>query len=269
MDLNGKKVFVTGGMSGIGLRMAELFAGRGAHLAIFDLRQNPEAEKQISAARRNPGQLLRTGTVDVSDSEAVRSEFAKAAAELGAPDLVFNSAGIVAAKILELSAAEEFENVIRVNLFGSRNVAAAAIPLLKPGGKIVLVASLAGLVGSYGYTAYSASKFGVFGLAESLRVELKPKGIEVAVVCPPEVDTPMVHYERTVRPRATEALKLFAGTLTVDEACSAILKGVESGRFIIIPGARGKLTWYLAKLLPRSLTHRVSDSIVAKALKKP
>lgn len=85
---------------------------------------------------------------------------------------------------------------VEVNLIGSRNFSAAVLPLMTPGAQLALIASLAGLVPNYGYAAYSASKFGVVGLAGCLRLEYRPKGIDVCVVCPPGVETPMVTEER-------------------------------------------------------------------------
>ncbi len=84
------------------------------------------------------------------------------------------------------------------------------------GGHIVNVASVAGFVGLYGYTAYAASKFAVIGLSESLRQELKPLGIAVSVVCPPDVDTPGLAAELALRPRETE--RLAGGSKPIDPA---------------------------------------------------
>ena len=265
MNFSGKVVFLTGGASGIGLEMAKRFLARGAHLAAFDLRPTDEAARKLLAARQGAHQKAPLYALDVTDAAAVRAAFAKAAAEVGPPVLLFNSAGIVSARVFSELPQEEFERVVRVNLFGSRNAASAALEHLAPGGRLVFMASLAGLIGSYGYTAYASSKFAVVGLAESLRAELKPRGIAVQVVCPPEVETPMVEYERTVRPKATEELKAFAGALSVEEACRGILSGIESGKFLVIPGLRAKLTWLLAKMLPRRLGHLVADYLVARA----
>jgi len=266
MDFNARNVWITGGGSGIGLALGKRFAARGAHVTVFDMRLRDEAMLELDAARRFSAVPVRSYVMDVADGEQVRRLFNLAAKETGKPDLVFNSAGIVSAIEFDRLSYDEWDRVIRVNLYGSRNVASAALPLLVPGARLALMASLAGIAGGYGYAAYAASKFGVVGLAEVLRVEWKPRGIEVSVICPPEVDTPMVREERKFRPAATSDMKLFAGTLTVDEAADAIVGGLEKGRYMIVPGGKGKMTYLLTKLLPRMLSHRVADSIVARAL---
>ncbi len=139
--------------------------------------------------------------------------------------------------------------------------------LLRPGGRLALIASLAGIVGSYGYAAYAASKFGVVGLAQVIRMEWKQKNLSVSVICPPEVEMPMVVREREFRPKATSAPKAFAGTLSVEKAVDEILKGLRKEKLLIIPGFRAKLTNFLVRFVPTSLNHVIADSIMTKAMK--
>jgi len=265
MDPKDRRIYVTGGASGIGLRLAELLAARGADLAIFDLQLPDTALRRIEAAGAARGRRACAYLADVADAASVAQAFRRAVAEVGPPDLVFNSAGISCPRAFTDLSQEDFERVVRVNLFGSRNVAAAALPLLGPGSKLVFVASMAAIAPGYGYTAYGASKAGVLAFAEALRSELAPRGIAVGVVCPPEVATPLVEWSRTVRPAPTERLTRFAGSLGLDEACDAILRGILGGRFLVIPGRRAKLAYFLSRVLPKRLTHAISDRIVARA----
>jgi NAD(P)-dependent dehydrogenase (short-subunit alcohol dehydrogenase family) len=247
-------VLITGGGSGIGLRLAELLAARGERIAAIDLRFSDEALRRLGDAT--------TIEVDVRDGDAV----AAAVERCGPPRLVINSAGIQMAKDFDALSEEEFRRVVDVNLVGSRNVAAATFPHLAGGGHLVLIASLAGLVPNYGYAAYCASKYGVVGLAEVLRLEGKPRGIRVSCVCPPEVETPMVVKERLTQPAPSKALKAFAGSMALDPAAAAILKGIDRGDFLIRPG-RARRTHLLGRLLPGRTAHAISDRIVARALR--
>ncbi len=154
---------------------------------------------------------------------------------------------------------------VEVNLIGSRNFSAAVLPLMTPGAQLALIASLAGLVPNYGYAAYSASKFGVVGLAGCLRLEYRPKGIDVCVVCPPEVETPMVTEERRSGDAVGLELKKFSGTLGLEEACEQILSGLAARRWMAVPGRRARLTRRLAQLAP-ALMRRTSDRMVRRAL---
>jgi short-subunit dehydrogenase len=131
----------------------------------------------------------------------------------------------------------------------------------------VFIASLAGLVGNYGYAAYNASKFGVVGLASALRIECKPRGIGVTVVCPPEVETPMVVEERRTAPAITMQSKQFAGVVTLDELCEDILAGAARGDWMVVTGFKARFTRFVARLAPGVL-NRMTDRMVADGLRK-
>lgn len=117
---------------------------------------------------------------------------------------------------------------------------------------LALIASMAGLTSSYGYTAYGSSKFGVVGLATTLRYEYEPQGIGITCVCPPEVKTPMVSRERSPgnADPVSLAIKDIAGSLDADYACDAILDGIDSERWMVIPGLKSKVTMLFARHLP-------------------
>lgn len=265
MDFNGKRVWITGGASGIGQAVARRIAARGAHVTVFDIRISDEVRLDLDNARRFSAIPVRSFVLDITDAERTARLFGLAAKEGGQPDLVLNSAGITSAGEFERLSFDEWDRVMRVNLYGSRNVASAALPLMKPGSRLALVAALAGVAGGYGYAAYAASKFGVVGLAQVLRLELKPRGISVSVICPSEVDTPAAREERKSRPVATTALKLLTGVLTVDEAADEIIDGLARDRYMIVPGRKGRIAYLIAKFLPLRLLHLLADRVVARA----
>ncbi|MFP5383167.1 MAG: SDR family NAD(P)-dependent oxidoreductase [Gammaproteobacteria bacterium] len=265
MDFNGKSVWITGGASGIGLAAARRFAARGAYVTVFDLRISDQIRIDLDNARRFSAIPVRSFVLDVTDGERTARLFSLAAKEGGAPDLVLNSAGITSAGEFERLSYDEWDRVVRVNLYGSRNVASAALPLIKPGGRLALVAALAGVAGGYGYAAYAASKFGVVGLAQVLRLEWKPRGVGVSVICPAEVDTPAAREERKTRPVATSALKLLTGVMTVDDAADEIIDGLARDHYMIVPGRKGRVAYLVAKFLPLRFLHLLADRVVARA----
>lgn len=249
-------VLITGGASGIGARLAALLNARGELVATLDRDEH---------APTGNGMAL---TADVREADQVRAAVKRVVADAGPPRLVINCAGIQLGQAFADFTDEQFERVIAINLLGSRHVAAATWEhLAATRGRLVLIASLAGLVPNYGYSAYCASKYGVVGLAEVLRLEGRPRGIGVSCVCPPEVETPMVDEERRTELGPTRALKDLAGTMDLFPAADAILAGIDRGEPLIIPSARARGAVALARFAPRRLTRAVSDRVVSRALR--
>lgn len=256
-------VYISGGGSGIGLNFARKFAADGAKVAIFDLRISEEVREELSGM--NGAEAVAFHEVDICDSPAVSEGAEKSVAELGPPGLAINCAGIQISKpFLELSA-EEFARVVNINLVGSRNFAAAVLPHMTSGSRLAFVASLAGLVSNYTYAAYNASKFGVVGLAGAVRMDSIARGIEVSVICPPEVMTPMVEEELKTMDPITFELKQVAGTLDLDTACKEIFAGLERGDFYIIPGFRARMIWRLNRWFPGILQRKTDKIILGKS----
>lgn len=262
----GRNVYISGGSSGIGLSCAKLFAGLGANVFIFARRPEvlQQASAQIESRRASPGQRLAWKSIDVTDHVAVSSGLADAIREFGHPHIVITSAGIAYPEYFERIPYEMFDLSVKTNLYGIWNVLAALVPSMKTtGGHIVNVSSIAGIMGVFGYTAYCSTKFAVIGMSESLRSEVKPYGIRVSVLCPPDTDTPGLAREDLTKPAETRALAGNAGIMNPDDVAGAMLRGMERGRFLIIPGMEARFI-SLAKRLVPSLAGLVMDSIVAK-----
>jgi NAD(P)-dependent dehydrogenase (short-subunit alcohol dehydrogenase family) len=253
---------VTGAGSGIGKRLSELLLERGESVVAVDVAFSDEARADLTGA----GGAMHFETVDVRDGDAVSAAVDRGVAALGAPTLTINCAGVALAKPFEETSEEEYRRVVDINLYGSRNFAAATLPHLAGGGQLVLIASIAGFVANYGYSAYCASKFAVLGLAEVLRLEQKPKGVTVSVVAPPEVVTPMVEEERRSGSAVTGKMKQFAGSIQLEPAARAILKGIDDRDFLIVPSFKAKQTIAMQRFTPRGVTHAVSDHLLKRAM---
>jgi 3-dehydrosphinganine reductase len=185
-DIAGKTVYITGAGSGMGLLAAKLLAGLGAHIVTLDLNPTDAALHEIESASRSPDQRVARYKINIADREMVIGAVGTAIAETGAPDVLINMAGIGGTAELVDMKFEAFDRVIKINLYGTRNIVEAVLPsmLARGNGKIVLVGSMGGIIPIYGYTAYGSSKFAVVGLAQCLRYELKPRGISVACFVP-------------------------------------------------------------------------------------
>lgn len=188
--------------------------------------------------------------VDITDNEALKLFVEKAVNDIGKPSLLINSAGILNAGTIMEQSDFLFREVINVNLIGQKNMVKACLPHMSRGAHIVFISSLAGIVGNYAYCAYAASKFAVIGLAECLRIELKEKGIDVSVICPGEVITPMVQEERKTMNPITAKLKEFPGSLSTESAVKMMLTGIDKRKFRIIPGFMPQVTTFLSIFIP-------------------
>ena len=250
----GKRAYITGGSSGIGLATAKLLAGMGAHVAIFS-RDEEKLQAALGSIREAGGETrvdVTAHPLDVANEGSVRRVLDATLADFGPPDLLINSAGISQADYFENIDADAFDRIMQVNLYGTRHTVAAVLPAMKQrgSGHIVNVASVAGYIGVFGFTGYCASKFAVIGLSEALRGELRPHGIGVSVLCPPDTDTPMLHNENVNKPQETLKISEGGGLLTAEAVARATMEGIGKNRFMIIPGAGARFTWLAKRLVP-------------------
>jgi len=252
--LDGAVAIVTGGSSGIGLATAELLASRGAHVAIIarDMGRLEAAEEAVTAARRDADQRVVAISCDVSDWDEVRAMVARVESELGPIDLLMACAGFCTPMRFTELPIEEFASHLDTNLLGVTYPARAVAPgMMERGrGHIAMVSSMGGFVGVYGYSAYSPSKFGVMGLAEVLRCELKPHGIGVTVLCPPNVDTPGYAREIGIEPAETAAINGSVRAVPPRSMASVLVSAVEKGKFLVVPGLMNGLLYRLKGLWP-------------------
>ncbi|MCX5851752.1 MAG: SDR family oxidoreductase [Deltaproteobacteria bacterium] len=250
----GKAVYITGGSSGIGLAAARLFSSLGAHVVIFarDRERGEAARREIERARLSESQSVEYVSLDVSRRDDVAAVMEKTVAVSGPPDVLITSAGIQYPDYFEKIPSEKFDEMLGTNFEGTWNMIASLVPHMKrKGGHIVTVSSIAGIIGVFGYTAYSATKFAVIGFSESLRSELKRYGITVSVLCPPDTDTPGLAEENRTKPAETRAIAGNAGIMKPDDVARALVAGMERGTFLIIPGFEGKFVCFAKRLLPR------------------
>ncbi|NLZ28141.1 MAG: SDR family oxidoreductase [Firmicutes bacterium] len=270
-SFNGKNVYITGGSSGIGLSSAKELAVRGADVMIFARNEEhlKAAVAEIKSKRAFETQRVSSRQIDVGNHDDVLKVMSGALEEFGAPDLLINCAGRAYPQYFEQISYEEFDGTMKTNLYGIWNTCAALVPAMKKRGKgyIVNVSSLAGFIGIFGYTAYSASKFGVIGFSEALRSELRRYGIKVAVLCPPDTDTPGFATENKTKPEETKEASKGAKLMSPDEVACQLVDGLKKGKEIIIPGTEGKFTWLLKRILP-SLVDAVLNSQIKKVQKK-
>ncbi|XP_011090801.1 3-dehydrosphinganine reductase TSC10A-like [Sesamum indicum] len=234
VPIKNRHVFITGGSSGIGLALAHLCAREGANVTILarDVRKLEEAKQSIKLAT---GREVGVFSADVRDYGAVE----RVIQEAGAIDVLICNHGVFIAQELEGQELEEIKFMIDVNLMGSFHLIKAALPGMKKSraergpGSIAIMSSQAGQVGIYGFTAYSASKFGLKGLGEALQHEIIADNIHVSLIFPPETETPGFLRESKRSPQLTRTIAASSRAMKADDVAMKSLNGIQSGAFII------------------------------------
>lgn len=253
-----KTVYITGGASGLGLETAKQLAKYKLTLVLFDIGDFSEALQKINAVKTKDTNVI-TQKIDITDAQMVTNAVNNIAKQYP-PNISFHYAGITGPWAFDDMEQAQFEKVVKINLFGTRNWLAAIRPHLKKGSHVMVTASMAAFVGSYGYSSYSASKFGVWGMMQSIRTEWKPKGIHVSVFAPPHIDSPLTEYEKGVMDKAGLLLKKNAGSLDKQVAIHKLLTSLPNKPFLIVPGKQANLLRYQLKFLPQNVINTVTDA---------
>ena len=265
-SLQNKLAFITGGSSGIGLETSRVLAEHGCRIVLLARRKDPLHEAQEYIKEQLSSDVvpdISFMTMDVADNSDVREKIKALSLQFGVPDILINSAGIGLADYLQNIDYHSFDQVMKVNLYGTRNTIAAVVPLMQENqsGQIVNISSMAGFIGMFGYSAYSSSKFALVGFSECIRSELKPDNIGVTLVCPPEVDTPLIKEEAKTIPPEAKAFKSMAGKLSTEHTAQSIVKGIKKNKFLVIPGSAAKFSYFLHRISSGHLTRLSMDLI--------
>ncbi len=261
-------VIITGGSSGLGKALAERFLQQKAQVVI--IARNKE---KLERAKNELAELGKTNlkphafACDVTDYQAAKNLFDEIVDTLGAPDILIGNAGIIKEGYFDQLPIHAFSEVMAVNYFGVLNCAKAITPhfIQAGGGRIVNICSMAGKMGSFGYSAYCSSKFAVMGLTETLRIELKPHNVKVQIACPGEFDSPMVEELNRYRTNENKMVTQTVPVLSLEAVADAVMKGIARGDYLTIPGAFTRAIDLANRIFP-SLTHKITDHQVRKAI---
>lgn len=267
----GDHVIITGGSSGIGQAMAIKLACQGKNISIVARGKTclSQAQREIEkASDQGKGQVLAL-CADLTQQEEAEQAIQSAIAHFGTPELLVTSAGVAHPGHFQELPTQVFKQTMAINYFGTLYCVRAAIPaMVKQGkGQIVLISSGAGLIGIYGYSAYSPSKFALRGLAESLRVELKSQGIKVSIAYPPDTDTPQLKAENDLKPAITKKLTGTAQIWQPDQVASQIIQGLNRNQFEIPIGQEVQILQNLPRLI-KYLVNRYCDRLIASEKKE-
>lgn len=267
-----KTIVITGASDGIGAEMArQLAQSHGNDVALVLAARNEKLLQEVASQCAALGAQTLVVPTDVSQQTQCRALIDSSMDKFGRLDALINNAGVSAQALFEDIQADKlswYEDLMRINLWGSVWCTHAALPHLKTSrGSVVAVSSLAGLIGVPGRTAYSASKFAMTGFFEALRAELKGAGVSVTTAYPGVVATKIRYrgYNAAGEPAGSSGLKEDKA-MTVEHCAALILAGMQQRQREVVMTSQGKIGRFL-KLLAPGLVERMALAALKEEVK--
>ncbi len=272
MKDSGQRVVITGAGSGLGRELALRYAREGARLVLADI-QEPwlqETRKLVEAT----GSWALAQRCDVRDLSQLAVLAQMCAEHLDGVDVLVNNAGVASGGLFWDLTLEDWDWQLSINLMGVVKGCKAFVPMLveQRGGRIINIASMAGLMQAPGMSNYNVAKAGVIALSESLLAELAPLGVKVSVVCPSFFQTNLLDSYRgpDEASKAQVARLLEASPLSAAQVADIIYEQSEADRFMILPHESGRQAWALKQANPQAIydemtrlaTRRLDSSII-------
>lgn len=291
----GTHVIISGGSKGIGKSLAKRFAELGTHVTIIARNEKDlqAAKNEIEGHRKNKNvQKVRTVSLDLTNvtfPDNANSDINKQQKELldkilgehERCDILVNCCGSAIPSRFEDISQQQFNYMMQVNYFSAVNLTRILLPVMKArslanlgnttrfaGGRIVFVSSMCGLMSFFGYSAYSASKFALVGLAEALVMELKPFDIGVIVSFPPDTNTPGYEEENKIKPSLTSEISKSGNVYSPDDVANSLIRDIEANRFYSTVGIENWLVLMATNaFMPTSLAQVLIESLLAGPIK--
>lgn len=278
ITLSNKKCFITGAASGIGRATAIACAAEGAELFLTDINAK-QLDEVVQHIHATGGKVSEFQALDIANLEAVQDFANNIHSQHGSMDIVMNIAGISIWGSVDTLEHQHWQRLVNINLMGPIHVIETFIPPMIRAGKggcLVNVSSAAGLFGLPLHAAYSATKFGLRGISEVLRFDLKQHGIHVCLVCPGGVDTGLVRTIEIVGVNRDDPdIKKLTGrfqkhAVSPEKAAAAIIKGIKNKKFMVYTSfdiAFGH--WWQRKFAwPYEVVMQIMNNFLSSALKK-
>lgn len=260
------RVVVTGAGSGLGRELALRYAREGAWLALADIQE--EGLKETLRLVEEAGGSGFTRRCDVRDYSQLAALAQSCEESMRGVDVLINNAGVASGGWFEDLSLEDWEWQISINLMGVVKGCKAFMPLLlaQEGARIINIASMAALMQAPAMSNYNVAKAGVVALSESLLCELKPRGVQVHVVCPSFFQTNLMSsYRGPDAGSKDDVVKLLESSpISAADIADIVYRETEAGEFMILPHDKSREAWAVKQANPQ-LIH---DEMVRLAEKK-
>lgn len=278
MNLAGKRVLITGAASGIGRATALRARAEGAELVLTDI-DDQQLQELAGQVAGGGGRVHVARALDIADYDAVVAFAEEVHSACGSLDAVMNIAGIATWGAVEELEHRHWRRTIDVDLMGPIHVIECFVPPMiraGRGGHLVNVSSGAGLLGLPWHGPYSAAKFGLRGVSEVLRFDLRRHGIGVTLVCPGAVKTPLVSSVEIVgvdrdHPTMRKLTKRFeARAASPDDVAAQIVTAVRRERYLVLTSPEVKAAYWLQRLFAPGyeLAMRVANDQLVAAVRR-
>jgi 3-dehydrosphinganine reductase len=251
--LQGRLAILCGASKGIGKATAKRIVRLGGSVCILARHQGPldEAAEEIRGLIGREGQFVETIACDATEMERLSPPLKGFVQRHGTPDYLVNLVGFARPGYLEQISLEDYRESMEANYFGQLVPTLILLPQMKEAGRgrIAFVSSVLGYMGIMGFASYAPGKFAVVGLAEVLRNELKPHGIGISVLFPPDTETPGFEIENQTKPQEAAIMSENIDPLSAEEVADAFVDGLMRGQYFIFP--RGSaLVWRMNRFFP-------------------
>jgi len=252
--LRNKIAVICGGSKGIGKETAKEIVRLGGSVCVIARHTGPleAAAREMQDLAREDSQFVEVITCDATDMERLGPQLTDFVDRHGVPDYLLNVVGYAYPRYVQDLSLDDYRNAMDVNYYGQLVPTLLLLPhfISARKGYIANVSSVLGFMGIMGYATYAPTKFAIVGLTEVLRNELKPYGIHLSILFPPDTDTPGFEIENRTKPKETALMSENAKLMTAEDVGKAFVEGLLKNRYLILPGETA-LIWRINRLFPR------------------